>query len=75
MGARIVVDVAPHLYREQLRPVAAIKLLEAVHGHAGGARHELQQPRTHLVVEGEDNLKFNILIDVKEIVFILRDKP
>lgn len=40
---REAVGVAPLLDGEELRPVAAVQLLEAVHRHAGGARHELKE--------------------------------
>ena len=37
------VGVPPPLDREKLRSVAAVKLLEPVHGDAGGAGHKLQK--------------------------------
>lgn len=41
MSPWVIIARAPLLDGEQLGPVGAVELLEAVHGHAGRARYEL----------------------------------
>ena len=48
MAAREAVGVPALLDREPPRPVGALQVLEAVHGHARRARRELQQARLAL---------------------------
>lgn len=57
MRSRVVLGLSPHLDSEQLRPVAAVQLLEAVHGDARGAGDKLQKTRSHLIGEGQHHLE------------------
>lgn len=58
---RVVVGSAPLFDGEQLRAVGAVQFLEPVHGHARGARHELQQTGSHLVGERQHHLQIQSL--------------
>lgn len=57
MRARVVLGVTPHLNGEELGAIAAIQLLEAVHGHPRRPRDELQQTCSHLIGEGQHHLE------------------
>lgn len=56
MGPGQFVGGSPLLDGEELRPVAAPQLREAVHGHPGGAGDELEETRPHLAIERQDRL-------------------
>ena len=71
MRPGIVGGVAPLLDGVELGPVGAVQLLEAVHGHPARPRHELQQPRAHLVAEGEDHAPVPLDHDVVGVVVAL----
>ena len=68
MRPGIVGGVAPLLDGVELGPVGAVQLLEAVHGPPARPRHELQQPRAHLVAEGEDHAPVPLDHDVVGVV-------
>lgn len=48
--------MSPLLNGEQLGPITAVKLLEAVHGNPGCACDKLQQPGSRLIVERVNSL-------------------
>lgn len=54
---RVILGVTPHLDGEELGPVAAVQLLEAIHRHPRCSRDELQQTCSHLVGERQHHLK------------------
>lgn len=55
--ARVILGVTPHLDGEELGPIAAVQLLEAVHRHPRRPRDKLQQTCSHLVGEGQHHLE------------------
>lgn len=55
MSPGIIFWRAPFFNGEKLWSVASIEFLEAIHRHARSARDKLQETRTHLVIEGQND--------------------